>query len=43
MAKKKKKATAKAKASGGRPRKQVKGRAARKSDPCEGGEVSRRR
>jgi hypothetical protein len=37
MAKKRKKAT-KVKARARKPRKQVKGRAARKSDPCEGGE-----
>ena len=40
MAKKKKKTTttAKAKRRAMKPRKQVKGRGARKSDPCEGGE-----
>jgi hypothetical protein len=46
MAMKKKtkaKAKAKAKASDLKPRKQVKGGVARKSDPCEGGEVSLRR
>jgi hypothetical protein len=39
----KKKTTTKAKMGSPKPRKQVKGRPARKSDPCEGGEVSRRR
>jgi hypothetical protein len=39
----KKKTTTKVKRSGLKPRKQVKGGVARKSDPCEGGEVSRKR
>ena len=43
MAKKKKKTTTKkAKARDLKPRKQVKGGALRTSDPCEGGEVTRR-
>jgi len=43
MGKKKKKTTTKVKMSASKPRKQVKGGVARKSDPCEGGEVSRKR
>jgi hypothetical protein len=43
MKKKKKKTTTKVKMSDLRPRKQVKGGVARKSDPCEGGELSRTR
>jgi hypothetical protein len=42
MKKMKKKTTTKAKMRDMKPRKQVKGGVAVKSDPCEGGELSRR-
>jgi hypothetical protein len=43
MAKKKKAAATKAKARDLKPRKQVKGGVARMGDPCDGGEITRRR